>query len=72
MPSELFNSFGNGAAQASPRQSALNLLKQRGITVPESMANNPNAIIQHLMQTGAVPHGRLSMAQQVLSRMFRR
>lgn len=58
--------------QQNPKDQALNLLKQQGITVPEGMENDPNAIIQHLMQSGAVPQNRLSMAQRIMQRMFRR
>jgi RIO-like serine/threonine protein kinase len=53
----------------NPKEQALNLLKQQGITVPQGMENNPQAIIQHLMQSGRVPQGRV---QQIMQRMFRR
>lgn len=69
MPSELFQSFGQ---QQNPRDAAMNLLRQRGINLPENIAGNPQAIIQHLMNTGQIPQARLNMAQQMLQRMFRR
>lgn len=74
MASELFQSFGQQAAptQQNPREQAMNLLRQRGILIPDGMANNPSAIIQHLMQSGQIPQGRLNMAQQIMQRMFRR
>ena len=75
MASELFQSFGSQQTtptQQNPREQCMNLLKQRGIQIPDGMANNPSAIIQHLVQSGAVPQGRLNMAQQMLSRFFRR
>ena len=74
MASELYSAIGAQAApaQQNPRDAAMSLLKQRGIQIPDGMANNPSAIIQHLVQSGAVPQGRLNMAQQMLSRMFRR
>ena len=56
----------------NPKEQALNLLKQQGITVPQGMENNPQAIIQHLMQSGRVPQNRLNMAQQIMGRMFKR
>jgi len=71
MASDLFQSFGAAPAQ-NPREQALGLLRQRGLRVPDGIANNPNAIIQHLMQTGQVPGNRLQMAQQALRSMFRR
>lgn len=76
MASELYNAMGtsanNAQVQQNPREQAMNLLKQRGINVPENISNNPQAIIQHLMQSGQVPQGRLQMAQQMMQRMFHR
>lgn len=71
MASDIFAAMGHQPAQ-NPKDQALALLKQRGISVPNEIAGNPGAIIQHLMQSGAVPQNRLAMAQQMLSRMFRR
>ena len=56
----------------NPKEQALNLLKQQGIAIPEGMENNPQGIIQHLMQSGRVPQNRLTMAQQMMQKMFRR
>jgi RIO-like serine/threonine protein kinase len=75
MASELFQSFGSqqtATAQQNPRDAAMSLLKQQGIQIPAGMENNPNAIIQHLMQSGQISQGRLNMAQQIMQRMFRR
>lgn len=76
MASELYNAMGtsanNAQVQQNPREQAMNLLKQRGINVPDNIANNPQAIIQHLMQSGQVQPNRLQMAQQMMQRMFRR
>lgn len=73
MPSEVYKNLGNNQpVQQNPKEQALNLLKQQGIAVPQGMENNPQAIIQHLMQSGRVPQNRLTMAQQIMQRMFRR
>ena len=76
MASELFQSFGtsanNAQVQQNPRDAAMSLMKQQGIQIPQGMENNQNAIIQHLMQSGRIPQGRLNMAQQMLSKFFRR
>ena len=76
MPSDLFQSFGTSAniaqVQQNPRDAAMGMLKQRGIQIPAGMENNPNAIIQHIMQSGAIPKNRLAMAQQMMQRMFKR
>lgn len=75
MPSDIYQSIGQQAQQAqpqNPKEQALNLMKQQGIAIPEGMENNPQGIIQHLMQSGRVPQSRLNMAQQMMQRMFRR
>lgn len=77
MASELYQSFGSqpmqaAPAQQNPRDAAMEMLKQRGIQILAGMENNPHGIIQHLMQSGAVPQNRLQMAQQIMQRMFRR
>ena len=74
MASELYSAIGaqTAPAQQNPRDAAMSLLKQRGIQIPQGMENNPSAILNHLMQSGHIPQGRLNMAQQMLSRMFRR
>lgn len=71
MASDIFAAMGNQPTQ-NPKDQALAILKQRGISVPDEIAGNPQAIIQHLMQSGAVPQGRLGMAQQIMQRMFKR
>lgn len=77
MASELYQSFGSQPmqtvpAQQNPRDAAMSLLKQHGMQIPQGMENNPSAILNHLMQSGQIPQGRLNMAQQMLSRLFRR
>ena len=71
MASDIFAAMGNQPAQ-NPKDQALAILKQRGISVPNEIAGNPQAIIQHLMQSGAIPQNRLAMAQQMMQRMFKR
>jgi len=63
------NPLNNGN---SPKEQAMNLLKQQGIAIPQGMENNPQGILQHLMNSGRVPQNRLSMAQQMMQRMFGR
>lgn len=56
----------------NPREQAMALMKQQGISVPEGMENNPAALLQHVMQSGKVPQNRLGMAQQIMQKMFGR
>ena len=67
---ELYQALGN--QQQNPREQCMNLLRQNGIQIPQGMENNPNAILQHLMQSGIIPQGRLNIAQQMISKLFRR
>ena len=75
MPSELYSAIGsdkNVSTNQDPRSAAMNRMKEMGINVPEGMENNPQALIQHVMSSGRVPNNRLSMAQQVMQRLFGR
>ena len=58
--------------QSNPKDQALSLLKRQGVSIPQGMENDPQAIIQHVMQQGIVPQNRLGMAQQIMQRMFGR
>ena len=58
--------------QPNPKEQALSLMKRQGVSIPEGMENDPQALLQHVMQSGRVPQNRLSMAQQVMQRLFGR
>ena len=45
-------------------------LSQKGFNVPEGM-NDPNQIIQHLLQSGQISNARLNYAQQLMRMMNR-
>lgn len=51
------------------KQNPASFLKQAGYSIPAN-ANNPNQIIQHLLQSGQIPQNRLSGAQQMLMQMM--
>jgi ribosomal protein S18 len=74
MPSDIYKSIGNQSAQQAqnPREQALNLLKQQGFNIPKGKENDPNYLINYVMQSGKYPQSRLTMAQQIMQRMFRR
>lgn len=46
------------------------LLRQAGLNIPDGM-NNPQQIINHLLQSGQINQGRLAQAQQMASRFKR-
>lgn len=60
------------ATQQNPREAVMDRMRQMGIDVPQGMENNPNALLQHVMQCGKVPQAqnRLNMAQQMIQRAF--
>lgn len=79
----LFDSLGGGKApqqgqQMNPMQALAQLqndpvgtLKQAGLNIPAGM-NNPQQIVQHLLQSGQVPQSRFTQAMQMMGQMGRR
>lgn len=47
------------------------MLKQAGYNVPDNIENNPQAIINHLMQSGQISQDRLTQAQQMAAQYRR-
>ena len=75
MSSDFFENFGknnNVSVNQDPKAAAMSRMKEMGISVPEGMENNPQALLQHVLSSGKVPQNRLGMAQQMMQRMFRR
>lgn len=75
MSSDLFKSFGkdnNVSGNQDPKAAAMSRMKEMGISVPEGMENNPQALLQHVLSSGKVPQNRLGLAQQMMQRLFRR
>ena len=54
--------------QAHPAQ----LMKQAGFNVPDNIANNPQASVMHLIQSGQVGGPMMQRIQPLLSRMMQR
>lgn len=77
MPSELYKTIGEGdnvPANQDPKSAAMSRMKELGIEVPKGKENDPDFLINYVMQTGKVPQAqnRLTMALQRMQRMFRR
>lgn len=72
MPNELYQTLNKQPQQQNPRTQAMELMKNMGISVPKEIESNPQALLQHVMQSGKIPQGRLGMAQQVLQRLMGR
>ena len=77
MSNPLMQSGGQPSQQQMTPQQALqqikanpvSMLKQAGFNVPDNISNDPNAMIQHLVQSGQVPQNRL---QSILQRFGHR
>lgn len=59
---QMFQSF-----RANPAQ----FLLQRKMNVPQTMMNDPNAIINHLLQTGQVSQEQINRAYQQMGQLRR-
>lgn len=55
-------------AAAQLKSNTAEMLKQAGVSVPESMMGDPNAMIQHLIQSGQRPQNRLTQIMQMFGR----
>lgn len=72
MASSAMQALGQPTQQQNPREAAMELMKQQGISIPKGMENDPNALLQHVLQSGKIPNNRLNMAQQMMQRWFGR
>ena len=72
MPNPLFSALGGGNNMiqmlSQLKQNPMALLQKAGFNVPMNM-NNPQAILQHLTQTGQINQNQLNQAQQ-MAQMF--
>lgn len=55
----------------SLKTNPMQMLMQRRLNVPPNMVNDPNAIVNHLLQTGQISQAQLNAAYQQLGQ-FRR
>ena len=72
MPNPLFNALGGGNNMmqmlSQLKQNPLALLNRAGFNIPANL-NSPQAIVQHLTQTGQINQNMLNQAQQ-MAQMF--
>ena len=50
------------------KSNPMQFLLQRRFNVPENLANDPNAIMQHLLSTGQVNQAQVNQAYQMAQR----
>ena len=72
MPNPLFNALGGGNNMmqmlSQLKQNPIALLNRAGFNIPANI-NSPQAIVQHLTQTGQINQNMLNQAQQ-MAQMF--
>lgn len=56
-------------AMAQLQSDPAGVLGQIGLNIPAGM-NDPQQMVQHLMQTGQVPQGRFAQAMQMIGQMM--
>lgn len=63
---------GNSIQQAMQylRANPVEVLKRSGLNIPQGM-NDPQQIVQHLLQSGQITNPRLQMIQHIAGQLFR-
>lgn len=51
------------------KSNPLQFLMQRKFNIPQSIANDPNAIVQHLLSTNQVSQSAVNNAYQIMNSM---
>ena len=69
----MFNAIGGGQPNmmqmlSQLKQNPMQFLMQRKFNVPQKLANDPNAILNHLLQTGQVNQNQINSAYQMAQR----
>ena len=59
----MLNQIGNNPVQ---------FLMQRRLNVPQNISNDPNAIVQHLLNTGQISQEQYNQAAQMAKQMMPR
>lgn len=64
------NNFMNQLNQL--RQNPVQFLMQRNLNIPQNISNDPNKIVQHLMNTGQITQAQYNQAMQTVRQMMPR
>lgn len=80
MASDLYQAVGQQGVQTpnqpapmqTPQAQCREIIQQRGLNVPPNLAGDPQAIMQHLMQSGQIPRAQFEAAGHRFMQMFGR
>ena len=70
----LYNTLGGNQMQAlmdQLRSNPIQFLMQRRFNIPENLSNNPQGIIQHLLNTGQMSQSTYNMLQNRVNQLMR-
>ena len=72
----LYNAMQNNnsflATLKALQQNPVQFLAQRRLNIPQNIQNDPNAIIQHLMNTGQISQDKYNQASRMVSQFMNR
>ena len=60
---------GNQMTMRQIQQDPVGMAKQAGFNIPPNLAGNPQAMVQHLIQSGQVGGPKLQQAMQMIRQM---
>ena len=70
----LYNTLGGNQMQAlmdQLRSNPIQFLMQRRFNIPENLSNNPQGIIQHLLNTGQMSQSTYNMLQNRVNQLMK-
>jgi len=60
---------GNQMNMQQLRQDPIGMAQKAGYNIPENLANNPQAMVQHLIQTGQISNPMLQKIMPMIQRL---
>lgn len=63
---------GNKDMMSQLQANPVELLKNAGYNVPQELANNPQAMVMHLLQSGQIANPAMRSIQPILNSLMRR
>ena len=60
---------GNQMTMQQIQQDPVGMAKQAGYNIPQNLAGNPQAMVQHLIQSGQVGGPKLQQAMQMIRQL---
>ena len=65
----LFDRIGNQMNVQQIQKDPIGMAKQAGYNIPDNLAGNPQAMVQHLINSGQIGGPKLQQAMQMIRNM---